>query len=217
MKIASLKQIMNNKVFLWGIQIVISFGLTIGFFYGTAFIKKEYRNYLKISQIKNMMEIIPEYTNTHQRYAGMSNVQVKDMLRQNLHDDNIIVHSDAVISSKLGGMFVTSSDTAVIDGSADDALVLSYINLDMDTCVDLATYDWTNLKSVQLIGVQATSGNYQVDTSSMYFGCDGSKQVESFTTACPNGKEVSIPMSEADALMACRCYGSRCSVILKVY
>lgn len=207
---------LKNKYILFTIQFLVATAITVTGYYAMPKIKHRYKIYQDIDVIEDFVGVLKRYQEQHQAFSGINNYIIKKDYRD-LLDSRFIFHADNNIEHSTGGYFLISSGPANYNSNRYDSLILSYVNLGSDRCIDLATYDWTKLKTARVIGVMASSVSRDMDFNTMYWGCNGSSVIDNYTTACPKGKYYSIPMSEEAALTACRCYNNYCSVTLKLY
>lgn len=217
MKKKYLKKIFNKHNIIWVSQLIIAAGMVFWGYYLKDYVKYKYDQHRVISQFQSFVSVLQKYPDTHFEYSGLNNYYLKMNFKHELAKKDIIVFNDNTIESELGGNFIITSAPS-IDGSArEDAYVITYANLSLDSCLTLATYDWSKLSDTHVIGVLAASYSTGMDFQTMYQGCNGVSRPENFTTACTNGSKISIPMKEEDALTGCRCRYSDCSISLKLH
>lgn len=217
MKKKYLKKIINKKNIIWVLQFITAVGMAVSGYKLNNYIRYKYEQHKVISQFQSFVSVLKKYPDTHLGYSGLNNYYIKLNLKHELSQKNIIVFDDNTIESERGGNFIITSAPSVVGSNREDAYIITYANLSLDRCLTLATYDWSKLEGVNVIGVLASSYSAGMDFQTMYWGCNGVSQPEIYTTACTNGKQVPIPMPEEDALTGCRCHYNNCSVSLKLY
>ena len=211
-----LLNLLKNKYVIFSIQFLVATAITVAGFYYTPKLKHKYWLHQHITLIEDFIGLLTRYPERHLRYAGINNYIIRKDYKDQF-DNRLIFHLDNNIEYVSGGYFLISPGSADYQSNKDDALVLSYVNLDMDRCLELATYDWTKLKTAKVIGIMASNRSAHLNYENIHNGCNGVAIPENYTIACTNGRDVSIPMSEEKALTACRCYSNYCSITFKLY
>ncbi|MBO6282233.1 MAG: hypothetical protein J6N49_06890 [Alphaproteobacteria bacterium] len=214
-----MKQLLDyfkNKYILFSIQFLVATAITVAGFHYTPIIKHKYWIYQHIKLIEDFIDVLTQYPKNHLRYTGIHNAVIRKEYKDQF-DKRLIFHDDNNIEFELGGYFIVYPGFSDYKSYRDDALILSYVNLDMERCLELATYDWTKIKSAKVLGVMAAKTSNQLDFDTMYKGCDGTAVRDVYTVACTDGRNISIPMPEEHALTACRCYNNSCSLTFKLY
>ena len=217
MKKKYLKKILNKQNIIWVLQLITAAGMAVFSYKLSNYIRYKYDQHSVISQFQSFVSVLKKYPDTHLEYSGLNNYYIKMNLKHELAKKDIIVFDDNTIESVHGGIFIVASAPSVVGSTREDAYIITYANLSLDRCLTLATYDWSKLSDVRVIGVLASSYSTGMDFQTMYWGCNGESRPEISTTACTNGNQVSIPMKEEDALTGCRCRYNNCSVSLKLY
>ena len=206
----------NTSFKLWTIIItfIAATTLTIGGLTAYPYLRKKYEFQKIVNQIQNLVDNIQIYKTTHPDYQGLDN---NYLLKENLEMKDIINYGDdSMLYSRYGGMFSINSATTNPNEINNKGFAISYLQLNKEMCVQMATYDWRKIKGAKFLGLSASLYMISGDIAEVVEGCNGRYIPNGLIYACPNGNTVGVPAPREQAEMVCECFdGMSCSTILK--
>ena len=192
--------------------------LSVGGIAGYSKAMMKYRINKTIEQVSLISQNVRTFFAAQKRYdlgVGMSinsdNTYYKIVTKAKLIPEEMWSKDGSSISVKnaFGGGFELFDESAYTTGaSLYDAFVIYLYGLPQEACIELGTLDWGSAAGSGLISVSVGKNAGQG-----IVGCDGSTDTGQ-SIACPNGKNISVPMPIDKATTACDCNGD-CQFFIK--
>lgn len=210
--------------------------LTVG---GVAGYTKAINKY-RINRIKNQITTITANVRTlylqQVSYKGLNNKTAVSI--DIVPKEMIVKNGDGKLTNIFGGeVFVGSGSIGHgVSGIKDDnkAFLIEYTGLSRGACVDLASSTWTADLGSGLMGIKVTGSQKSkaktdstvgaiADVPEIQFqangaNCKGKKVTQGSVIACVGGTVSKLPLTKAQAAMACNCgLTNGCAIVFKYF
>lgn len=194
---------------MFGVLVVMGL-ISVGGMAGFTKMQRQARTNETVMQIKTMASKLSALGAKTSSYSGLTQDSLKKL--------GIAPSED--MQNPFGGEILVRPSKLLNTGNDEQAFVIVYTGLPQDVCIQLAGFDWTDVRSTNLLGVAVASGSEFVgDTqaiSAIYQNCTGAANTQ-YAAGCVGSSSHPVPIDFNTAAAACNCPAENCALAVKYF